>query len=95
MIFVPSYFDFLRVENYLKSIEDLDFACISEWVTLSLLFRTVLMTLSQVFYQFRGSESQECFLEREASVFGDHRALSILQTVSRFFVSPTQMADPG
>jgi U3 small nucleolar RNA-associated protein 25 len=32
LIFVPSYFDFLRVEAYLKTIEDLEYTCISECV---------------------------------------------------------------
>ena len=30
LIFVPSYFDFLRVQAHLKTIEDLEYACISE-----------------------------------------------------------------
>lgn len=33
LIFIPSYFDFVRLESLLRSMEDVKFATISEWVS--------------------------------------------------------------
>lgn len=35
LIFVPSYFDFVRLKRYLKKLDDFSFASISESVSLS------------------------------------------------------------
>jgi U3 small nucleolar RNA-associated protein 25 len=38
LIFVPSYFDFVRLENLFRSIDDIKFAAISECVPISSLY---------------------------------------------------------
>lgn len=61
LIFVPSYFDFVRLQNHLKQLSDLSFAVLSECVSLQSQLTSVLSSAQVLIHSRHFTESAGFF----------------------------------